>query len=102
MWDKNPLFLDYMEIRRRIESRLASRQGILTHIALFNIALIAIFIFTATIFNPALGYPMGPRSHFMDVNVSYLDDSLERLTAVTWGMGISEVRRECDCTSAGG
>ncbi len=68
MWDKHPLFLDYLQIRHRVESRLASSQAILAHIGLFLIAVLALLITTLYPIN----YPYVPRSHFIDVGASYL------------------------------
>jgi hypothetical protein len=68
MWDKHPLFLDYLQIRQRVESRLASSQVILAHIGLFLIAVLALLITTLYPIN----YPYVPRLHFIDPGVSYL------------------------------
>lgn len=68
MWDKHPLFLDYLQIRQRVESRLASSQAILAHIGLFLIAVLALLITTLYPIN----YPYVPRSHFINVGASYL------------------------------
>jgi Na+/melibiose symporter-like transporter len=68
VWDKHPLFLDYLHIRQRIESRMASSQAILTHIGLFLIAVLALLITTLYPIN----YPYVPRSHFIDAGASYL------------------------------
>ena len=68
MWDKHPLFLDYLHIRQRIESRLASSQAILAHVGLFLIAVLALLISTMYPIN----YPYVPRSHFMNATASYL------------------------------
>jgi membrane protein implicated in regulation of membrane protease activity len=68
MWEKPPLFLDYLQVRHRIESRLAASQTILGHIALFLIVVIALLISAAY----TGVYPYVPRSHFIDVGISYL------------------------------
>jgi hypothetical protein len=68
MWDKQPLFLDYLQIRQRIESRLAASQAILAHIGLYLIAVLAFLI--ASIYPP--NYPYVPRSYFIEPGVSYL------------------------------
>jgi len=68
MWDKHPLYLDYLQIRQRIESRLASSQAILAHIVLFLIAVLALLITTLYPIN----YPYVPRSYFINPNASYI------------------------------
>src|SRR5262245_43365277 len=68
MWDKHPLFLDYLQIRKRAESRLASSQPVLAHIGLFLIAVLALLITTMYPSN----YPYVPRSHFINASASYL------------------------------
>jgi len=39
MWDENERYFDYVEIRRRIERRLASGRGLVVHCLLFMLAL---------------------------------------------------------------
>jgi hypothetical protein len=68
MWDKHPLFLDYLQIRQRVESRLASSQAIFAHIGLFLIAVLALLITTLYPIN----YPYVPRPQFIDLGVSYV------------------------------
>jgi hypothetical protein len=69
MLDNNPLFRDYQEVRRNIESKLASPGLILGHVVLFNLAVLALFAFTVLL-NPAVPFYV-PRSHFVDAGASY-------------------------------
>jgi hypothetical protein len=55
MWEQDSAYLDYGEIRRRIEQRLAGATGIVWHMALFLVAILAILMFVIP--GQTNGYP---------------------------------------------